>query len=65
MAPERRDARKTTIARINRIKPKRFFQILYMILLGTSFGPRLGPYLIDMGRENAIKMLERILNSQK
>jgi len=53
------------IARINGIKPKRFFQILYMILLGTSFGPRLGPYLIDMGRENAIKMLERILNSQK
>jgi len=51
------------IARINGIKPRRFFQLLYSILLGTSFGPRLGPYLIDMGRENAIKTLKRSLQS--
>jgi len=51
------------IARTNGIKPRRFFQILYLILLGTSFGPRLGPYLIDMGRENAMKILKRSLNA--
>jgi len=51
------------IARVNGIKPKRFFQLLYLILLGTNSGPRLGPYLIDMGKENAIKTLRRSLNS--
>jgi len=51
------------IARINGIKPKRFFQTLYLILLGTRSGPRLGPYLVDMGRENAIKILKRSLDS--
>jgi len=50
-------------ARINGIKPRRFFRILYLILLGTGSGPRLGPYLIDMGKENAIKALKRSLNS--
>jgi len=52
------------IARANGIKPKRFFQTLYRILLGTPYGPRLGPYLIDMGRENAIRALTRSLTRQ-
>jgi len=51
------------IARANGIKPRRFFEVLYMILLGTRFGPRLGPYLIDMGRTNAIKILKRSIDS--
>ena len=46
------------IARNNGIKPKKFFRTLYSILLGTQSGPRLGPYLLDMGRENAIKTLK-------
>lgn len=46
------------IARNNGIKPKRFFRTLYLMLLGTQSGPRLGPYLLDMGRENAIKILK-------
>jgi len=52
------------IARANGIKPKRFFQTLYRILLGTPYGPRLGPYLIDMGRQNAIRALMRSLRRQ-
>ena len=51
------------IARTNGIKPGRFFRILYLILLGIEYGPRLGPYLIDMGKDNAIKMLKRSLGS--
>ncbi|MCD6088910.1 lysine--tRNA ligase [Candidatus Bathyarchaeota archaeon] len=51
------------IARANGIKPRRFFEVLYMILLGTRFGPRLGPYLVDMGRTNAIKILKRSIDS--
>ena len=46
------------IARDNGIKPKKFFGTLYSILLGTQSGPRLGPYLLDMGRENAIRALK-------
>jgi lysyl-tRNA synthetase class 1 len=49
------------IARKNGIKPKSFFETLYSILLGTSSGPRLGPYVIDLGRENVIKTLTRSL----
>ena len=49
------------IARQNGVRPKKFFETLYSILLGTSSGPRLGPYLIDMGRENAVEALRRSL----
>ena len=52
-------------ARNNEIKPKKFFRTLYTLLLGTPSGPRLGPYLIDMGKENAIKVLERKLKTAK
>ena len=49
------------IARRNGIKPKRFFQTLYTVLLGARSGPKLGPYIIDMGRENVIEALKRSL----
>ncbi|MEM3013199.1 MAG: lysine--tRNA ligase [Candidatus Bathyarchaeia archaeon] len=50
------------ISRRNNVNTKTFFQTLYMILFGTLSGPRLGPYLVDMGKENAIKILEKCLN---
>lgn len=49
------------IARENSLKPKDFFRTLYMILLGVPSGPRLGPYMVAMGRENVIKALEKSL----
>jgi len=49
------------IARRNGIKPRKFFQTLYMILLGVGSGPRLGPYIIAMGRDNVVEALERSL----
>jgi len=50
-----------TIARKNGIQPSQFFKILYIILLGTPTGPRLGPYLVAMGRKNVLDALERTL----
>jgi lysyl-tRNA synthetase class 1 len=49
------------IARSNNVKPGQFFKTMYMILLGTPAGPRLGPYVIAMGRQNVVKALERTL----
>jgi len=46
-------------ARKHEVQPSRLFQILYTILLGVPQGPRLGPYIIAMGRQNVIKALKR------
>ncbi|MEM2431658.1 MAG: lysine--tRNA ligase [Candidatus Bathyarchaeia archaeon] len=48
-------------ARENNLKPKDFFRTLYMILLGAPSGPRLGPYIVAMGKANVIKALEKSL----
>ena len=47
------------IARKHEIKPPNFFKTLYMILLGSPKGPRLGPYIVTMGRENVIRTLKK------
>jgi len=49
------------IARKHNIQPSQFFKALYIILLGTPMGPRLGPYVVVMGRRNVIAALERTL----
>ena len=48
------------IARNNDIKPGKFFKIVYRILLGVPQGPRLGPYILAMGKENVIEALKRV-----
>ncbi len=50
-----------SIARKNHIPPKTFFKLLYTILLGAPEGPRLGPYILTMGRQNVIEALKRSL----
>jgi lysyl-tRNA synthetase class 1 len=45
-------------------QPAKFFRIIYTILLGVPQGPRLGPYILAMGRQNVIDALERTLRSQ-
>ena len=52
-----------SIARNNSIKPGKFFKTLYRILLGVPQGPRLGPYILAMGRENVIDALKRAAKS--
>ncbi|MBS7605658.1 MAG: lysine--tRNA ligase [Candidatus Bathyarchaeia archaeon] len=48
-------------ARQNNLEPREFFKKLYTILLGVPSGPRLGPYIVAMGRENVINALEKAL----
>jgi len=40
------------IAKSNNMEPKEFFKTLYQIILGTSRGPKIGPFILDIGRKN-------------
>jgi lysyl-tRNA synthetase class 1 len=51
------------VAKKHGVDPPEFFKILYGIFLGSSKGPRLGPYIEAMGRENVADALERALTS--
>jgi lysyl-tRNA synthetase class 1 len=48
-------------AKNHALQPRNFFRILYTILMGTPQGPRLGPYVLSMGKQNVIDALERAL----
>jgi len=48
-------------AKKNGVQPGNFFKTLYAILLGVSQGPKLGPYLLAMGKQNVIEALRRAL----
>lgn len=45
------------IAKLNDVQPKDFFKILYQIILGTSRGPKIGPFIADIGRKQVAKTL--------
>ncbi|MEM2110792.1 MAG: lysine--tRNA ligase [Candidatus Bathyarchaeia archaeon] len=49
------------IAKQNGLRPKDFFKTIYTILLGAPSGPRLGPYLVAMGKENVIEAFKRVV----
>ncbi len=46
-----------TVARKHNLETGPFFKTLYRILIGSESGPRLGPYMIAMGRENVAAAL--------
>ncbi|MGE5637993.1 MAG: lysine--tRNA ligase [Chloroflexota bacterium] len=46
-------------AKNNGLQPGSFFRLLYMILMGAAQGPRLGPYVLAMGKQNVISALQR------
>ena len=48
-------------AKDNGLQPRDFFKTLYTILMGASQGPKLGPYVLAMGKQNVIAALQRIL----
>ena len=52
-------------AKTNNIKPAAFFKILYQILMGAAQGPRLGPYVLAMGKQNVVAALERTLSNKQ
>jgi lysyl-tRNA synthetase class 1 len=51
-------------AKNNGIKPGTFFRTLYGILMGAPQGPRLGPYILAMGKANVIAALKRALSKK-
>jgi lysyl-tRNA synthetase class 1 len=51
------------IANKHGLQPAEFFKIIYAILMGASQGPRLGPYILVMGKQNVIEALNRALES--
>jgi lysyl-tRNA synthetase class 1 len=51
-------------AKSNGLKPAAFFRTLYSILMGAQQGPRLGPYILAMGKQNVIKALKRALSKK-
>jgi lysyl-tRNA synthetase class 1 len=52
-------------AKDNGLKPAALFKIFYQILMGAPQGPRLGPYVLAMGKENVLAALERVLSGKK
>ncbi len=48
-------------AKNNGIAPSGFFKTLYRILMGATQGPRLGPYVLAMGKQNVIAALKRVI----
>lgn len=49
-----------TIAKKHGLEAGPFFKTLYRILIGSDSGPRLGPYIVAMGRENVASALARV-----
>jgi len=49
-------------AKNNGLQPREFFKILYTILMGAAQGPRLGPYVLAMGKQNVVAALQRTLS---
>jgi lysyl-tRNA synthetase, class I len=44
------------------MQPRDFFKILYTILMGAPQGPRLGPYVLAMGKQNVVAALQRAVS---
>jgi lysyl-tRNA synthetase class 1 len=47
------------------VDPPEFFKLLYLILIGSPKGPRLGPYIKAMGSTNVARALERAVQTSK
>jgi lysyl-tRNA synthetase class 1 len=49
------------IARRSGIEIQEFFKLIYKIILNSDRGPRLGPYIIESGKEEIIKKLRGVI----
>ena len=49
------------IAKNNGIQPKDFFKVLYQIILASERGPKLGPFIIDIGRKKVSQAISEYL----
>ncbi|NWJ21877.1 lysine--tRNA ligase [Marine Group I thaumarchaeote] len=49
------------IAKENQVQPKDFFKILYQIILSTNRGPKIGPFIEDVGMKEVAEKIKRNL----
>ena len=49
------------IAKGNNVQPRDFFKTLYQIILSTTRGPKIGPFISDIGRKNVAKTLREYI----
>ena len=47
------------IAKGDDIEPKEFFKVLYQIILSTNKGPKIGPFILDIGKKNVAEKIGR------
>ena len=47
------------IAKGDDIEPKEFFKVLYQIILSTTRGPKIGPFILDIGKKNVVEKIGR------
>ena len=45
------------VAKGNNIQPREFFKILYQIILSTNRGPKIGPFIEDIGKEKVAQTI--------
>ncbi|MBI5377956.1 MAG: lysine--tRNA ligase [Thaumarchaeota archaeon] len=45
------------IAKENSVAPKDFFMILYQIILAANRGPKIGPFIVDIGRKKVAQII--------
>lgn len=48
-------------AKANEIQPKRMFQLLYLLLIGKSQGPKVGTLILALGKEKCIARLKEVI----
>ena len=47
------------IAKGDDIEPKEFFKVLYQIILSTTRGPKIGPFILDIGKKNVAEKISK------
>ena len=50
-----------SIAKENQVRPKDFFKLLYQIILSTDRGPKIGPFIEDIGTKNVADAISRYI----
>jgi len=49
------------IAKENQIQPKDFFKILYQIILSANRGPKIGPFIEDVGKKKVADIISKYI----
>jgi len=50
-----------TIAKENQVQPKDFFRILYQIILSANRGPKIGPFIEDIGKKKVADNISKYI----